>query len=375
LIDGVLTTSPQTLTNLIPGIYGVGEEDPGSDWIVSGEGYSEVVPLTTANRRVTNTYSPPSPGPGPFIGDYSYRDEPYEDDDPGIRYFTVNFLGEITQEPISTNGRLLGSLEAPSPDGTHLFVMDQGTLTTDAQGDIVTQIIITDTLTPPLPGNTIALKTYSFEPSGISFDRSVRLSLGYSVDQLPEDVTSVSLSYYTAGGWTDLQTESGTVAEVGQVSAPVDHFTIFAILARVSPSAAPPASVPANIELSNLSIRPSLSTVWEWLTFMVRSGQDVTVTVDATNHGGQAGSLNAALKLNDVIQETKDVNLGAGQSQNLVFTLTQIEPGTYVVEIGDLSGEFTSLLWTNWWLVAGFTGLLILLIWAAWHFGRKLLIK
>jgi hypothetical protein len=293
-----------------------------------------------------------------------------------VMYFTVDFQGKITKEPISTTGRLLNSLEAPSPDGIHLFEMEKGTRTLDEKGKVVTLIVIRETEAPPLPDNTVVVgNAYNFEPSDITFDKPVRLTLGYDVNELPEDVASVVLAYYNSGtGWIELEAESGVVAEVGKLTAPIDHFTIFAVLAKVSPPAPPPPPTPAppaNFELSNLSIIPSLSKVWESLTFMVTSGEEVTITVDVTNQGGQEGSFNAVLRLNGVTQGTKDITLGPRQSQKIVFTITENEPGSYIVQIGDLSGEFITLLWFNWWLTGGFAAAFILLCWLAWYYGRK----
>jgi uncharacterized repeat protein (TIGR02543 family) len=296
---------------------------------------------------------------------------------PEVMYFTVDFEGKITREPISTIGRLLNPLEAPSPDGIHLFEMERGTRTLDEKGKVVKLIVIRETEAPPLPDNTVVVgNAYDFEPSDITFDKPVRLTLGYNVNELPEDVASVVLAYYNSEtGWIELEAESGVVAEVGKLTAPIDHFTIFAILAKVSPPPPPlptPPPPPANFELSNLSIMPSpLSKVWEALTFLVRAGEEVTITVDVTNQGGQEGSFNAVLRLNGVTQGTKDITLGPGQSQKIVFTITENKPGSYVVQIGDLSGEFITLLWFNWWLTGGFAAAFILLCWLAWYYRIK----
>ena len=95
-----------------------------------------------------------------------------------VRYFTVDFLGKITKEPISGDGRLLSSLEAPSPDGAHLFEMEDGTRTLDDEGEVVTLIEIREIETPSLPGNTVVVgKAYDFTPSGDTFDRPTSITL------------------------------------------------------------------------------------------------------------------------------------------------------------------------------------------------------
>jgi hypothetical protein len=215
---------------------------------------------------------------------------------------------------------------------------------------------------------------YNFQPSGITFDEPVRLTLGYDVNKLPENVASVVLAYCNSeAGWTELRTESDVVAGLGQLSASVDHFTIFAVLARVSPqSPATLAALPATFELSNLSINPLVSRFWELLTFQIESGKEVTIAVDVTNQGGQEGNFNAILTLNGVTRGTKDVTLVPGQSQRIVFNLTENDPGTYEVQLGDLSGEFTTSIWFNWWLTAGLAAAFILLCYVAWYYRKRI---
>ena len=300
-------------------------------------------------------------------------------------YFTVDFLGEITKEPISSTGRLLNSLVASSPDGIHVLEMEKDTLTLSQDGEVIKLIKITEAETPRPPENIVIVgKVYDFEPSNITFSKPIRLTLGYNINELPENAISVALAYYTAeSGWVKLEAESGVVAEIGKVTASVDHFTIFAVLAGVPPppllppSPPPPAPpAPAAFELSNLSITPSFSKIWELLTFVVKTGEQVTITVDVTNYGGQEGNYDALLKINGVTQGNQEITFSGGQRQKIVFIVTESKPGSYTVEIGNLSGEFQSLLWFNWLLTGGLTAAFILLGWLAWYYwhykkGRK----
>jgi VCBS repeat-containing protein len=152
-----------------------------------------------------------------------------------LAYFTVDLLGKITKEQISSDGRLIRSLEAGSPDGTHLLQMEMGMRALDDEGNIVTLVEIRLAEIPELPSDTVLVgHAYDFGPSGTVFDKPIRITLGYDVAQLPEHVASVALAYYTTeAGWTNLKSESGSLAELGRLTAPTDHFTIFAVLATV----------------------------------------------------------------------------------------------------------------------------------------------
>jgi hypothetical protein len=270
---------------------------------------------------------------------------------------TVDFLGKLTRGRISEDGRLLNTLEASSPDGIHLLRLEAGTATVDNAGAVIKLITIREaTQVPQLPPDTeVVGNAYDFRPSGIIFDGSARLTLGYHINQLPENVESIALAYFnTESGWVDLQAERGVVAEVGQLTAPISHFTDFAVLAKIPP---------AVFTLSNLSISTSSRKIWRAPTFVKRTGETATINVVVTNVGGQQGSQVIVLKLNGKAVASKGVSLESGQSEQVTFTLKHNKPGNYMVQIGDLTGQFESHLWINWWLIAGLSLALVVLCW------------
>ena len=308
--------------------------------------YDPVTTLTLdKDKMVTATFKRKKDGPTP-------RPKPEPEPTPTpipreAEYFTVDFLGQITNEPISDSGQLLNSLKAPNPDGAHLFEMGKGTRTQDNEGSVVTLIKIRKAAKVPAVSDNIEVvgDAYDFEPSGINFNKPIKLTLGYDINQLPEYVTSITLAYYTTeSDWIELEAESGKVAEVGKLTAPVDHFTIFAVLAETNP---------ATFRLSNLTITPSVSKFWRILTFGVRTGKSAIISVEVTNHGGQRGNYTAILTMNGLAVEKKEISLNPGESQKLDFALIENEPGRYIVQIGDLSGELSSDSRINWWLILG----------------------
>jgi uncharacterized cupredoxin-like copper-binding protein len=192
------------------------------------------------------------------------------------------------------------------------------------------------------------------------FDKTIRLTLGYDVDSLPSGITSLDAAYYTAeGGWTYLAGVTSGVAELGRVTAPVEHFTIFAILAKVSELELTPAA----FKLSNLSITPSERKFFTGVSYFIKTGETATISVDVTNEGQQEGVYSATLKVNDSDVETKQVTLSPGETQTVSFTFKAGERGHYYIQIGDLSGDLYNDLWINWWLWAGSIGVFLLLLW------------
>jgi len=69
-------------------------------------------------------------------------------------------------------------------------------------------------------------------------------------------------------------------------------------------------------------------------------GEAVTINVLVTNSGDAAGSYAVTLKIDGVVEETKEIALDAGASEEVTFTTTKNTAGTYSVEVGGLSGSF-----------------------------------
>ncbi|MGD9118971.1 MAG: choice-of-anchor D domain-containing protein [Dehalococcoidia bacterium] len=323
--------------------------------IVTLSGYGVVIPPITISTPVPPTTSPGGTAVSP-------------------KYFTVDFLGKITRVPASDDGRPLEDIAAYSPDYAHLLEIDKGTRAIDRYGNPVTYIVISRIQSPPLLENTALIgEAYNFKPSGTTFDRGIMLTLGYDVDDLPDKVISLATAYYDSKlGWTYLDSISSQIAEVGELIAAVNHFTVFAILAQLSAQppiideieteiSSPPS--PALFTLDNLVITTSESRYGETLTFLARYGEDATITVNVSNIGDTGGVYQAVLRFNGEEKDSTEFSLGAGETLHITFNTTGNEPGKYIVQVGELHGEFKSELWINWWLITGFTLLIILLGW------------
>lgn len=331
--------------------------------VVTLSGYGVVIPPAT-----TPTPTPPTTSPN------------------GVpvspKYFTVDFLGRITRVPASADNRPLEDIAAFSPDNAHLLEIDKGTAAFNNDGNPVTTIVIRRILAPQLPENTGLIgEAYNFKPSGTTFDRGIRLTLGYNVEDLPDEVVSIATAYYDPKlGWTYLDSINNQIAEVGKLAAAVNHFTVFAILAQL-PAQPPivdeieteisPPALPALFTLDNLVITTSESKYGDRLTFMARYGEDATITVDVSNIGGTSDIYQAILRFNGEEKDSTEFSLGAGEVRHITFNTTGNEPGKYIVQVGEVHGEFLSEFWINYWLIVGFVLLLALLGWLAFIMIRR----
>jgi hypothetical protein len=228
----------------------------------------------------------------------------------------------------------------------------------------VTLIEIRETSAPPLPGNVrLVGKAFEFKPSGTAFDKPIRMTLGYNVDELPAGVTSVGAAYYTTGsGWVYLSPDTSSVAELGKLTAQVNHFTVFAVLATVTET---PVSglTPASFKLNNLKITPSVSRIFNRVPFVIITGKDVNINVDITNNGEESGVYTAILKINGENRQTKQLTIKPGETWTVTFETAVEKHGTYLIQIGDLTGDFISVIWINWWLLAALIAVIVLICW------------
>ena len=88
-------------------------------------------------------------------------------------------------------------------------------------------------------------------------------------------------------------------------------------------------------------------------TFVIRSGESVTVTSRLTNQGEQAGSYSADIRLDGIDRHSETITLQPGESRDIVYTLRDLNPGDHVLEVGDQQTVFTTTVWINWWLIGG----------------------
>ena len=77
------------------------------------------------------------------------------------------------------------------------------------------------------------------------------------------------------------------------------------------------------------------------LTVIVFATVYASVTVLITNTGTAAGSFEAVLKINGEVEETKEIILDVGASQEVTFTVTRDISGSYSIDVNGLSGFLT----------------------------------
>jgi len=92
-----------------------------------------------------------------------------------------------------------------------------------------------------------------------------------------------------------------------------------------------PPPTASNIVLSNLVVKPYESWV----------NETITVTVIATNLGGEADRLFAGLMVDGSLIETKKIELAAGATTTVELTFNATSEGKHTVKVNALAGTFT----------------------------------
>jgi len=257
---------------------------------------------------------------------------------PAPGYYFVSWSGDLignenpTDVKINTNTTIVAHFfpeEFVSEDEMLHIVVPEGTIVLDKDGEPLTglELIINETPLPPPPEANIIGLTYDLGPNGTSFDQAITITCSYDPYEISLEVAEEDLviACYDedVGEWL----ESPSVVDVvnNTVTTLADHLSTFTILAPVPiPPPAPAAFTPGSLTISPLE---------------ANIGEMVRISVLVTNTGEQEASYTVTLKINEMVEETREITLGGG-SETVPFTAFKYEAGTYSVDVNSLQGSF-----------------------------------
>ncbi|MFC1913603.1 hypothetical protein ACFLX7_05390, partial [Chloroflexota bacterium] len=217
---------------------------------------------------------------------------------------------------LNATGEPLGEFSADEFGETYMVEM----------GDIYI-VKMDDPPQPPEDAQMVGL-VYDFGPDGATFNPPLTITLTYDESLIQEGVSEEHL----IPAWWDVESEQWIPLDVfivnsklNIITAPVSHFTPFTVLAFQQPVEF------ATFAASNLLVVPT----------EVNTGEPVNVVISVTNTGGQAGSLTILLRVDGLVEETKEVTIAAGDSELISFNVVKNTAGTYSLEIAGFTGFFT----------------------------------
>ena len=90
---------------------------------------------------------------------------------------------------------------------------------------------------------------------------------------------------------------------------------------------------PAKMSVSYLNIDPA----------QVLPNQEVVISANICNQGGERGSKTAVLSVNGHAEQSQTVSVSGGSCQQVTFRTSRAVPGTYQVAVDGMTGQFTVL--------------------------------
>jgi uncharacterized repeat protein (TIGR02543 family) len=276
------------------------------------------------------------PGDYPYVKIIDEGTTLYFEAIPADGYYFVGWNGDLSGEENPTEVTIDAETNitahffpeeiASADNHLHIFFRE-GTVVQDSNGATLfdIELAVAGATPPPPPDEEIVGEAYELGPHGATFDHPATLNFSYDPDEIPSGVAEedLVLGYYDdeAGEWLVLRSSVDLSSDT--ISTHFDHLSTFAVIAPLPPQ-------PADFTASELNISPQETDI----------GETVTVSVLVTNAGELEGSYNVNLVVNGTLVETRELIL-AGGSQEVVFTTSGDEAGSYSVEVNGLEGSFT----------------------------------
>ncbi|MBA7704762.1 hypothetical protein ES703_113580 [subsurface metagenome] len=231
---------------------------------------------------------------------------------------------------VDSKGVFEETVTATSKDKLCHLTIPEGTVgLTEEQRPLrrITMEVMDEPPPPPEDADVIGLP-YDFGPDGTTFNPPITLTWSYDPDVVPEGLDLV-IAYWDGDEWVEC--ECTCDPETHCVTACVCHFTCFAIFGYevIVPPVIP--VIPAEFSVSDLTISPT----------EVNIGEAVSISLMVATTGGELGSYKVTLKINGVVEATKEVTVHAGFSKEVTFTTLKDVAGTYSVDVDGLTGSFT----------------------------------
>ncbi len=238
---------------------------------------------------------------------------------------------------VNADGRAVSNITARCAESSMFkavsgatLTIANGTLCLGAGGRPVSSASIIEMADVPAQpeGQLIVGSPYKFGPNNTSFNPAATLTLSYDAGKIPEAVGEhgLTVAYFDTmySKWVELPTTVDTLKKT--ISAPVPHFTIFAVIGKPGPF------LPASFEMGKtLTINPPATGL----------NEVVEIGTTVTNTGGVNGTCKLTLHVNGTVDSVKEVTVAPGATEPVSFMVWRDAAGIYTVELNGLKGKFT----------------------------------
>ena len=134
------------------------------------------------------------------------------------------------------------------------------------------------------------------------------------------ELTAIPAEGYTFGGWSGDLSRNSNPATI----------TVDSNKSIIADFVLPAPKEPASFSTSQLNISPK----------QAQPNQQVNISINITNSGGEAGSYEAVLYINGQMEDSQTVSISPGSAQTVVFGITKAIPDTYAISLGEQQAQF-----------------------------------
>ncbi len=290
---------------------------------------------------------PPPPPPLPPIGELPPT--PGGQVPVATAILETSMLGEEKTYEISTGGLVLEPLSLADPGGLFTVDLDSGSRIITGDGAVPDRFELTIVEEPVIPADKMAVidgkivldnrvllspiyRFTSYVNGAVTpvtyFDPAATLTVSYDTDNLPENILTPFVAYYTAEqGLIPIEQPPGSAFEIGRAKAQIGHASLFVVAAELLP---PPPPLPARFEVGDLRI-----------SARVAPGQPVIISLNVANEGETGGSYELYLKIDGIVRMIRRVTLSAMDSQTISFEISDIAVGEHKISVAGLTGQFS----------------------------------
>ena len=217
-------------------------------------------------------------------------------------------------------GRVLNPVTLTSPTGQFQFNVPQGTRMLDANGLPVSNFsaLALDPTVLPQPPRSRLILSYDFGPNGSTFQPPITLTMTYDPALIPAGQRIRGIAYFdtVTNQWINLQ---GVIDPVNHtITVTVSHFTRFAVVTEEEFS---------DFVVSDMTMGSTTAIV----------GEKVSIGATVGNYGNVAAKQTYSLMVDGKAMIDQEVTLEPGETATLSFSVAMGSPGTYDIQIGDLT--------------------------------------
>ena len=159
---------------------------------------------------------------------------------------TMNGLTASGTFKVKSDGLIQNAVQLKTTDGKVTFDIPIGTKLMGNKFDPI-YILVANIATsvPPTPANDKIILAYNFGPDSVTFNPALIMTITYDPSKLYEDIAEKDLfiAYWDGAQWQLIESSIDTVAK--KISAPISHFSTYALIGKVVPPQAPTTEVTA----------------------------------------------------------------------------------------------------------------------------------